>query len=180
MIGGAWLWRVLAVAALLGGLYMLERHIEQRGYDRAEADYTAAIERLHADAAAQLAEEFNKTRAAEQALNDAKNNQELKDATHTQTIARLSDRLRRAAGPAGGLRDPNAAECGRGGRGPEGSPATATAAGPTDRAEAGGLLSEPLTQFLFEQAASADELNNAYISCRADAMNIRSQDFQDK
>lgn len=172
--------RLLLVAALLGGLYMLERHIEQRGYDRAEADYTAAIERLHADAAAKLSDEVNKTRAAEQALNEAKNNQELKDATHTKTIASLSDRLRRAAGPTGRLRDPNATPCGRSGGGPEGGPTATANAGATNGPEAGGLLSEPLTQFLFEQAASADELNNAYISCRADAMNIRSQDFQDK
>lgn len=174
MIGGAWLWRALAVAALLGGLYMLERHIEQRGYDRAEADYTAAIERLHADAAAQLAEEVNKTRAAEQALNEAKNNQELKDATHTQTIASLSDRLRRAAGPAGRLRDPNAAPCGRSGGGPEGGPTATANAGAADHAEAGGLLSEQLSELLQRLAREADDINVAYASCRADAFTVRS------
>lgn len=166
--------RLLLVAALLGGLYMLERHIEQRGYDRAEADYTAAIERLHADAAAQLAEEVNKTRAVEQALNEAKNNQELKDATHTQTIASLSDRLRRAAGPAGRLRDPNAAQCGRGGGGPEGGPAAAANAGPTNAPEAGGLLSAELAGLLQQLTREADAINVAYASCRADAYTVRS------
>jgi hypothetical protein len=174
VIGGAWLWRVLAVAALLGGLYMLERHIEQRGYDRAEADYTAAIERLHADAAAKLAEEVNKTRAAEQALNEAKNNQELKDATHTQTIASLSDRLRRAAGPAGRLRDPNATHCGGSGGSPEGGPATTANAGAADHAEAGGLLSEQLSELLQRLAREADDINAAYASCRADAYTVRA------
>lgn len=173
MIGGAWLWRVLALAALLGGLYMLERHIEQRGYARAEADYTAAIKRLHADAAAQLAEEVNKTRAAEQALNEAKNNQELKDATHTQTIASLSDRLRRATGPAGRLRDPNAAPCGRSGGGPEGGPATPADAGATNGPEAGGLLSAELAELLRQLTFDADTINAAYASCRADAYTVR-------
>ena len=174
MIGGAWLWRVLAVAALLGGLYMLGRHIEQRGYDRAEADYTAAIERLHADAAAQLAEEVNKTRAAEQALNEAKNNQELKDATHTQTIASLSDRLRRAAGPAGWLRDPNATPCGRSGGDPEVVPAATASVGAADPAEAGGLLSAELAGLLQQLTREADDINAAYASCRADAYTVRS------
>lgn len=166
--------RLLLVAALLGGLYMLERHIEQRGYDRAKADYTAAIERLHADAAAQLAEEVNKTRAAEQALNEAKNTRELKDATHTQTIASLSDRLRRAAGPAGRLRDPNATHCGGSGGDPEGGPATTANAGATNAPEAGGLLSAELAGLLQQLTREADDINVAYASCRADAYTVRS------
>ena len=165
--------RLLLVAALLGGLYMLERHIEQRGYDRAEADYTAAIERLHADAAAQLPEEVNKTRAVEQALNEAKNNQELKDATHTKTIAGLSDRLRRAAGPAGRLRDPNAAPCGRSGGSPESDPTAPADAGATNAPEAGGLLSAELAELLQQLTREADEINVAYASCRADAFTVR-------
>lgn len=166
--------RLLLVAALLGGLYMLERHIEQRGYDRAEADYTAAMERLHADAAAQLAEEVNKTRAVEQALNEAKNNQELKDATHTQTIASLSDRLRRAAGPAGRLRDPNAAPCGRSGGSPESGPTAPADTGAANAPEAGGLLSAELAGLLQQLTREADEINVAYASCRADAFTVRS------
>lgn len=170
--------RLLLVAALLGGLYMLERNIEQRGFDRAEADHTAAIERLHADAAAQLADEVNKTRSAEQALNDAKNDQELKDATHTQTIAGLSDRLRRAAGPAGRLRDPNfqsgAAPCGRGGGGPQGEHAAAAGAGAADKPETGGLLSAELSGLLQRLNREADDINAAYASCRADAYTVRS------
>jgi hypothetical protein len=167
----------LAVAALLAGAYALVGHIEQRGYDRAADKFTAAIHQLQADAANTLADQVSKTRAAEQALTTAKQNQEQKDAKHTQTIAAYAARLRAAAGPAGRLRDPNAPapECRGSGDRPPGDPATAAGAGATDRAEAGGLLSEQLTQFLFEQAASADELNNAYISCRADAYTVRAQ-----
>lgn len=173
MIGGRLLLWGLAAAALLAGAYALERHVEQRGYARAAAEYTAAIQKLQAEAATTLATETAKTRSAEQALATAKNNQELKDASHQKTIAGLSDRLRTAAGPAGRLRDPNATQCGGSGGSPPGDPATATAAGPTDRAEAGGLLSKQLTQFLFDQAASADDINAAYASCRADAYTVR-------
>lgn len=165
--------RLLLVAALLAGMFALEQYVEQRGYDRAEADYTAAIERLHADAAAKLADEVNKTRAAEQALNDAKNTQELKDATHTQTIANLSDRLRRAAGPAGRLRDPNAAPCGLSGGGPEVGPTAPADAGATNAPEAGGLLSAELAGLLRQLTREADDINTAYASCRADAYTLR-------
>lgn len=168
--------RLLLAAALVGGLYMLERHVEQRGYDRAEADYMAAIERLHAEAAATLADQVNKTRSAEQALIDAKNKQDLKDATHSQTLADLSVRLRRAAdraGTAGGLRDPNAAQCGRGGGAPPPGPATAASPGAADPAEAGGLLSEQLAGLLQQLTREADDINAAYASCRADAYTVR-------
>ena len=173
MIGGRLLLWGLAAAALLAGAYALERHVEQRGYDRAAAEYTAAIQKLQAEAATTLATETDKTRSAEQALATAKNNQELKDAARQKTIAGLSDRLRSAAGPAGRLRDPNATQCGGSGGSPPGDPATATAAGPTDRAEAGGLLSGPLTELLQRLARDADDINAAYASCRADAYTLR-------
>ncbi len=168
-------WRGLAVLAVLAGLYALERHVEQRGYDRAAAEYTAAIQKLQAEAATTLAIETAKTLSAEQALDTAKNNQELKDATHTKTITVFADRLRSATGPAGRLRDPNATQCGGSGGSPPGDPATATAAGPTDRAEAGGLLSEQLSELLQRLAREADDINAAYASCRADAYTLRAQ-----
>lgn len=165
------------LAGMAAGLYALERHTEQRGYDRAAEHYTAAIDKLKADAATALATETTKTRAAEQALATAKHTQEMRDAKHTQTIAALADRLRAAAGPAGRLHDPNAtaAECGGGGGGPSGDTAPATAAGAADRAQAGGLLSAELTELLWRLAREADDINAAYASCRADASTVRSQ-----
>ena len=175
MIGGRLLLWGLAVAALLAGAYALERHIEQRGYNRAAAEYTAAIQKLQAEAATTLATETAKTLSAKQALATAKNNQEMKDAKHIQTIAQFADRLRSVAGPAGRLRDPNATQCGGSGGSPPGDPATATAAGATDGAEAGGLLSESLTELLQRLARDADDINAAYASCRADAYTVRAQ-----
>jgi hypothetical protein len=164
----------LALAALLAGAYALVGHIEQRGYDRAADKFTAAIHHLQADAANTLADQVSKTRAAEQALHAAKHNQEIQDAKHIQTIAAYADRLRAAAGPAGRLRDPHAPQCGGSGDRPPGDPAPAAAAGATNRAEAGGLLSAELSELLRRLAREADEINAAYASCRADAVTVRS------
>lgn len=167
------IWRGLALLALLAGIYALERHIEQRGYDRARNDCATSLALLQASAATSLAEQTAKTLSAEQALRVANNKQDLQDATHQKTIMDLSDRLRRAAGPAGRLRDPNTSQCGGSGHSPPGDAATATAAGPADRAQAGGLLSEPLTELLQRLARDAEDINAAYASCRADAFTLR-------
>jgi hypothetical protein len=158
--------RLIAIAALIAGLYFAERHIEGIGYDRAKAEYTAAIDKQKADAAATLATETAKVRQAEQALQAATDAQNQKDQTHAKTIADLSSRLRLAAGPAGRLRDPHAAGCGAGSSGPEAQAASAAGDRATDRTEAGGLVSEPLSRLLLELTASADEVNAAYASCR--------------
>ncbi len=181
MIAGSLIRRALVIsafAAAAGGvLYMLERRIEQRGYDRAEAEYTAALERQHADAAAALAEQVIITRSAEQALAAAKNKQDLKDSIDAKKIAELSIRLHAAAGRDsvfGGLRDPHASPCGCSGDRPQGEPATTPAAGSADRAQTGGLLSAPLADLLQRLARDADDINAAYTSCRADAWTVRS------
>jgi hypothetical protein len=168
------------ILAVLVILFTGEQYIEGRGYDRAKAEATAALEAQKREAGEVLATETAKTRAAEESLRTFKLIQDNKDAQAQNTIAALSGRVRQLAGPAGRLRDPNAQGCGGSGSGTQSAAATPAPDRPGDGAEAGGLLSEPLTKFLFEQAASADELNNAYISCRVDAVNIRSQDFQDK
>lgn len=166
--------RALGLVALLAGLWWLEHHIEQRGYDRAQAVYQAEIDRLQTEAATQLANETKRVRLAEHALQEAKNQQDRTDAKHTQTIAALSARLRAAAGPAGGLRDPYATQCGGSGDRPASDPAAASAAGATDRAQASGLLSEPLAELLQQLTREADEINVAYASCRTDAYTVRS------
>ncbi len=167
------IWRGLALLALLAGLYALERHIEQRGYDRARNDCATSLALLQASTATSLAEQTAKVQSAEQALRAVKNKQELQDATHQKTIVDLSDRLRRAAGPAGRLREPNAPQCGGSGGSPPGDAATPTAAGPADRAQASGLLSEELTELLQRLTRDADDINAAYASCRADAYTLR-------
>lgn len=165
--------RLAAALAAIVLLFGAWQYVDGRGYNRATAEYTTAINAQKAKAAALLASETAKTRSAEQALQFITQTQNLKDANHVQTLADLSDRLRRAAGPAGRLRDPHAAGCGAGGAGTPG----ATAASAGDRADhtdqTGGLLSAAATEFLLVLARDADTINAAYTSCREDASAVR-------
>jgi len=162
------------VLALLVALFFGERYIEGRGADRQLAIDTAAITKQKAEAVATLASETDKVHRAEQALQDFKNHQELQDADHKKTVADLSDRLRRIAGPAGRLRDPNAAGCGGSSGGAKGSDPAAAGDRPADPAQAGGLLSAELSGLLAGLTKEADDINIAYASCRADAFAIRA------
>lgn len=165
--------KIAVVAALLAALFFGEQYIEGRGYDRAKAEDTAAINKQKAEAATTLATETNKALQAERALSHLKNLQELQDADHQKTVAGLSARLRDLAGPAGRLRDPNAAGCGGGGSGAPGEAAPTPGGRPADPAEAGGLLSADLSGLLQRIQLEADVVNNAYTSCRADAFAVR-------
>lgn len=165
--------KIAAVLALLAALFFAEQYIEGRGYDRARAEDAEAVAIQKAQASAMLAEEVAKTRRAEQVLEAAKNSQELKDAEHEKTVADLAERLRRVAGPSGRLRDPYAVGCGDGGSNTAPAASSASGVGSANGTQTGGLLSEQLTKFLFEQAASADTINDAYASCRADSFAVR-------
>lgn len=163
---------VLAVAVMLFGAW---QYVDGRGYNRAAAEYTTAINDQKAKAAALLASETAKVHAAEQALQSITQTQNLKDANNVQTLADLSDRLRRAAGPAGRLRDPHATGCGAGGAGAGIDAATAASGGATDPAQTGGLLSAAASEFLLTIARDADNINAAYQSCRTDAYAVRGK-----
>ncbi|PQA78675.1 hypothetical protein [Rhodoferax sp. TS-BS-61-7] len=166
------------VAILLGLLLALMfgvRAIDQRGYQRAKAEATAALKEQQRQAERLLASETAKARAAEQALRDFKTNQEKQDAKNQSTVADLSSRLRQLAGSAGRLRDPNAHGCGRGSGGPTGEVATAPGSGAADPAEAAGLLSVPLTELLQRALRESDDINVAYASCRADTYAVRAE-----
>lgn len=166
--------KIAAVMALLVILYTGEQYIEGRGYDRAKAEATAALEAQKRKAGEVLATETAKTRAAEESLRTFKLNQDNKDAQAQATVADLSRRLRQlTAGTAGRLRDPNAQGCGGSSGGPQGKAVTPAPDRPGDGAEAGGLLSAELTGLLQRLASEADAINTAYASCRADAFAVR-------
>jgi len=167
--------RIAAVLALLAALFFGEQYIEGRGYDRAKAEDKAAIETVKREAAATLASETSKVRTTEQALQARADFQNLKDRDHEKTVADLSDRLHRAAGPAGRLRDPHATGCGAGSSSPQGEAPSAPGDRPADPSQAGGLLSADLTGLLQRLTREADDINTAYASCRADAYTVRSQ-----
>lgn len=145
------------------------------GESRATATYNTAIDRQKIEAGATLAQETGKTRAAKQALQVFKNQQEIRDAKNKRVVGALADRLRAAAGTAGRLRDPNAspAGCGSGGGGAKGADPACAGGSAANAAETGGLLSTDLTGLLFSQAQAADDINVAYASCRLDALNLR-------
>ena len=171
-------WRWLAAAGLAVALafayFAWRDHQRDIGSDRERAKWEQAISMQKAEAARTLAAEKDKTAIAERALIEAKQRQEVQDAQNRTTVSALERRLRDAAGPAGRLRDPNAAGCGGSGSGASGEAASSTGNRAADTAETGGLLSVQLSDLLRQRLREADEINVAYASCRADALNLRS------
>lgn len=165
--------KIAVVLALLVGLFFGEQYIEGLGYSRAQAEYEGAIRDQKKEAATLLATETDKARAAESALQAVKNKQELQDAANQKKVAGLSARLRDLAGPAGRLRDPNAARCGGGGTGAQRQAAGSANDRADDYTEAGGLLSARLSGLLQQLGREADDINDAYASCQADAFAVR-------
>lgn len=161
------------LAAILASILGYGHRQYTKGVQATTLTYEAALAKQKAEASTTLTAETTKVLTAERALQAAKNLQENEDATHQKTVTDLSSQLRRAAGVAVRLRDPNAPAGCRLGSGSAASQVTATlvpSAG--DGAEAGGLLSKQLTEFLLAQAADADTINSAYTSCRAYAIKV--------
>lgn len=166
---------LLSIIALAGMILGYGHHQYTQGVQHTADHYEVAIKAKNAEAATQLAAETAKTRAAEQALQDRKNTQEMTDANHQKTVADLSDRLRRAAGQSGRLRDPNAiAGCRPSGGGATGQAASTPGDRPADDAETGGLFSAGATELFQRLTREADDINDAYASCRADTYTVRT------
>ncbi|WP_290906255.1 hypothetical protein [Aquabacterium sp.] len=139
------------------------------------ARWKGAVDQQKKRAAELLATETAKARAAEDALRQFKDQQEIKDHANERTVAGLERRLADAAAAHGGrLRDPNAAGCGGGGGGAAAPAGPAAGDRPADDAGAGGLISVQLSDLLRSRLRRADEINNAYIACRATALNDRA------
>lgn len=136
--------------------------------------YEAAIAELKVKAADELAAETRKVLETERRLAAAVAAQEDQDAKNRSTVADLQRRLHAAAGAGQRLRDPNATGCRGGGGGAQSAAAAPADDRAADAAEAGGLLSAPLTGLLQQLTREADEINAAYISCRADAQAVRA------
>ncbi len=158
-----WILMALLVASLAAGCV---EKVKLESSKKSLAELTAAVEKQKVDAKALLASETAKTEAVNAKLNDAKDKQESEDAINNQTITVLADKLHATR-----LRDPGGGGCG-------GSTQSGVAASPTtgttDTAKDTGFLSAELTNFLIGQAKAADEVNLAYISCRADSYKLRS------
>ena len=162
----------IALAAIVAAVLGYGHYQYRKGVTITTATYEAALTRQKLEAATTLATETAKVAAVTQRLNDTLHNQEIQDATNQATVAKYQADLRRMADSSGRLRDPNAGR-GCGCDSAQGDIATSASAGAADRAEAGGLLSKELSGLLLKLTADADEVNIAYASCRADALNVR-------
>ncbi len=167
---------VLLVAALIAGYFAWASHQQRIGEAMAIAAYNVKIEAQKKEAAAVLAKETARVATAERTLQNFKNRQEVKDVRNKKTVDTLASLLRDLAGPAGRLRDPHA-DSGRGGggSGSNGPDSAGTGNRPDNGSAPGGVLSAELTEFLQRLTIEADEINNAYISCRADAEAVRAR-----
>lgn len=165
---------VLSVLALIALLLAYGNWRESEGVRVTKMTYDAALAKQKKEAAALLANETAKTKISEEALSNLKNLRELQDVENQKTVAGLSARLRDLAGPTERLRDPHAAGCGCGGRGATGQAAGADVDRADNGADAGGLVSQPLTDLLFKITDNAEQINLAYISCRADSVSTRA------
>lgn len=174
MIGGTTLFRIGLGAALAGSLYLgyqaIVSHHEEVGEARADARWQLKEKTREAAHATALAVETKKVTDAELSLNKFKTNQEITDARNKNTVAALSNRLGLATDELGRLRDPNA----NNGPATQGTADGSAFSGQGLGAKAGGLLSVQLSDLLSRLLREADEINGAYISCRADSASLRS------
>jgi len=164
----------VAVAALLALGLGYGDYQYGKGVKATTATYEAALAKQKIEAATTLLALTEVARKAERALQVALHNQEIQDASNQKIVAKYQADLRRLAALPGGLRDPNAARCGRSSGGTQGDSAASASAGTADPTQAGGVLSEQLSGLLLRLTAEADEINLAYASCRADTINLRT------
>ena len=134
------------------------------------ADLIVRVEAQNSRAAAELQAAHARVNALQDSLTKSAKLKDAHDAKAVSQINNLSGQLR-SARTDGRLRDPNASGQSSASACP--NLASGSASGDADRAQAGGLLSEPLTELLIELTESADTINAAYARCRTDARELR-------
>lgn len=166
-------WKPLTLLLLVVGMvvgYQLWASYQQGiGEERATARYNLKIEIMKREAAVALAVENKRVIEAERSLVALKNTQEVKDAENRKIAGSLTARLHEL----GRLRDPNAGRWGGSG-GPGGQDSARSGDCSGNRAEASGVLSKSASDLLRKLALEADEINLAFISCRAYVESLRS------
>jgi hypothetical protein len=166
---------LVSIIALSAAFFDYGAHRHSQGVTETTNIYKAALAEQKAAAATTLANETEKTRLLERSLQASTHKQETQDASNQKTVSDLAGQLRRASGIAGRMRDPNAAPgCRLGSSGAPSAAAAAPSGGAADDAEAGGLFSERATELFTRLTRESDEINTAYISCRADAYTVRA------
>lgn len=172
------LWQLGGVAlsalALWGGYEAWALHERNLGQSKAIEACNAQTTRQNEEAAALLESERELKLRREKVWATQLNKQEIDDVVNGKTISLLADKL----DAAGRVRDPyaQAPACGQSGSGAQGGIDTSAGNSPGDGARAGRELSPEFDRFLKERFKRADEINTAYISCRADSLNLRLAD----
>ncbi|MES2415088.1 MAG: hypothetical protein V4614_14875 [Pseudomonadota bacterium] len=146
----------------------------QKGVKQSDDAWGLKVKDQMLDAAKKLAVATEEKNRAEAELRDFKAKQEKNDVENKNVAADYKRLLRDAAGSAGRLRDPNAAGCGPGGDNVQGQGGTSNGNRAEDGAKTGGLLSKELSGLLQRLFSEADDINNAYASCRPDSLNLRA------
>jgi hypothetical protein len=131
-----------------------------------------AIDQLKIKAAGELAAETRAVLSLERKLAQAEAKEQADYEKRRMDSRAASMALDRAAADHGGMFvDPHGRGCGR--ESPEGKTAGGAASGAVDPPRAGGELSVQLSDLLRARLRRADEINDAYALCRADAMKVR-------
>lgn len=178
-------WIILSVLALCL-ITTVVGYGEWRANAAREAEHNAMQVKLDAlekavlenkvKAANELAAKANEVLELERRVNEAESKLEITYEKRRMDSKAASVALDAAAARHGGqLRDPNAAGCRGGGDSPEVKTASSADSGATDTAGTGGLLSVQLSDLLRGKLRRADEINDAYAICRADAIMLREQ-----
>ncbi len=158
-----WAVVALALAALVAGYFSWETHIRNDERSKVVAKYNKQIDTQKADAQKKLLEVTAQVDSKTKELQDHKDQQENTDDVNEKTITILADKLRATR-----LRDPGAvAGCGQSGSSTTSQNPSNASSSPTNPTTGTGILSQQLTDYLVGQAKLADEINNAYMSCRS-------------
>lgn len=160
---------LLAFIGIVGACMLYGHFQYARGVRITTLTYEAAIAKQKNAAAQQLALATTQVAEKEHSLQVAKDNQDIKDAQHTQTVSSLSGKLRDAL--ASSVCDN--AGCGGGSNSANGPTGSGANAGTNNATVRGGLFSADFVELLEQLTLKADTINDAYASCRADAFTIR-------
>ncbi|MGJ7529871.1 hypothetical protein [Variovorax sp. GB1P17] len=173
-----WLWAVFLAVTLVAAFG--EREVGQHYKADAivqKANVTAlssAIKTQKDEAAATLRTLNASVLAQQKTIDAAHAAQEQKDAANVQVVAGLQQGLHDALTSRGGrMCNPAAAGRGSGSGGAAGQATSSVEAGAADRPQAGGVLSADAQGLLGRLMKEADDVNNAYASCKADASVVR-------
>lgn len=173
-----WLWAIALTIALAVGLgeREMKQHYKAEAVEQAAnvMALSRAIKTQKSEAAAMLRTLNASVLAQQKTVDAAHAAQEQQDAKNVQVVAGLQQGLHDALATRGNrLCNPAPTGRGSGGGGAAGQVAANASTGAADPAQASGLLSTDAQGLLGRLMKEADDVNNAYASCKADGVTVR-------